>query len=510
MRYVDDRVATIWLQADARVRGRDPRRRASARGASTGCTSRWSRSRGLPLGEDHPYEVRLDGRARVAASRDRRFPPARSACSTRAGAVDIVFGSCRITRPHEPPYVLRAGEHEAGQGIDALRAYALRVARAGGGGACPDMLLMLGDQIYADQPSPALQEVLAARERPADVPDDELADFCEYALAYGEAWSEPAIRWLLSTVPVTMVFDDHEIHAEWRISQGWLDEMNAEPWFDDHIRAGLMAYWVFQHLGNLSPAELADGRAATTRSARPTTPATLLASRMDTEGRQVGHSRWSFARDLGDARLVVIDSRAGRQVDAGPARARPGRGVGLDPRAGLQAGPPPAARQLGAVPARARPAPRRGLRRGADRRRVGPARRGARREAAAGRRHGPLGVVPAHVPQAGRAARRRRARARRGARRVDRDAVGRRAPLLPGRGRLPARHAARAAACGRRSARRSARSSRRTSSASSRSGTRSSPNASRAGSRAPPACAPLPLDWRVVERARPTPTRSRR
>ena len=121
------------------------------------------------------------------------------------------------------------------------------------------------------------QEVLAARERPADAPEDELADFCEYALAYGEAWSEPAIRWLLSTVPVTMVFDDHEIHAEWRISQGWLDEMNAEPWFDDHIRAGLMAYWVFQHLGNLSPAELADGRAATTRCARPTTPRELLA-----------------------------------------------------------------------------------------------------------------------------------------------------------------------------------------------------------------------------------------
>ena len=38
---------------------------------------------------------------------------------------------------------------------------------------------------------------------------------------------------------------------------------------------------------------------------------------MDTEGRQVGHSRWSFARDLGDARLVVIDSRAGREVTPG-------------------------------------------------------------------------------------------------------------------------------------------------------------------------------------------------
>jgi hypothetical protein len=92
--------------------------------------------------------------------------------------------------------------------------------------------------------------------------------------------------------------------------------MNAEPWFDDHIRAGMMAYWVFQHIGNLSPAQLSEGglydevRAASDAAG-------LLASRMDTEGRQVGHSRWSYARDLGDARLVVIDSRAGRQVAPG-------------------------------------------------------------------------------------------------------------------------------------------------------------------------------------------------
>jgi PhoD-like phosphatase len=110
-----------------------------------------------------------------------------------------------------------------------------------------------------------------------------------------------------------MVFDDHEIHAEWRISQGWMDEMNAEPWFDDHIRAGLMAYWVFQHLGNLSPNELREGELYdAVRDADDA--AALLASRMDTEGRQVGHSRWSFARDIGDTRLIVIDSRAGRDV----------------------------------------------------------------------------------------------------------------------------------------------------------------------------------------------------
>ena len=314
VRYVDDRVATIWLQADAacEVDVLGVRERTWCVDGLHFALVALER---LAVGQDHPYEVRLDGEL-VWPEPGSAYPASTIRLLDARGRRDIVFGSCRTTRPHEPPYVLRAGDHEAGQGIDALRAYALRVARAGGGGACPDMLLMLGDQIYADQPSPALQEVLAARERPADAPDDELADFCEYARAYGEAWSEPAIRWLFSTVPVTMVFDDHEIHAEWRISQGWLDEMNAEPWFDGHIRAGLMAYWVFQHLGNLSPAQLAAGGLYdAVRSVADA--AELLASRMDTEGRQVGHSRWSFARELGDARLVVIDSRAGRQVTPG-------------------------------------------------------------------------------------------------------------------------------------------------------------------------------------------------
>ena len=312
VRYVDDRVATIWLQADVacEVEVLGVRERTwSVDGLHFALVA----VEGLAVGEDHPYEVRLDGEP-AWPEPGSAFPASTIRLLDARRRRDIVFGSCRTTRPHEPPYVLRASEHKAGQGIDALRAYALRLAA--GGAACPDMVLMLGDQIYADQPSPALQEVLAARQRPADVPRDELADFSEYALAYREAWSEPAIRWLLSTVPVTMIFDDHEIHAEWRISQGWLDEMNAEPWFDRHIRSGLMAYWVFQHIGNLSPGRLADGGLYDAVRAAGDA-AELLASRMDTEGRQVGHSRWSFVRELGDARLVVIDSRAGRQVTPG-------------------------------------------------------------------------------------------------------------------------------------------------------------------------------------------------
>jgi hypothetical protein len=314
LRYADERAATIWVQTDApcevEILGR--RERTWRVGESHFALVEVA---DLAAGADHPYEVRLDGEV-VWPEAGSPFPPSTIRLLDPDGPHAVIFGSCRVTLPHEPPYVLRSREHPSGMGIDALRSYALRAARQGGGPACPDMLLMLGDQIYADEPSPALQREMAGRPHPADVPEDELADFTEYALAYREAWSDPAIRWLLSTVPTTMVFDDHEIHAEWRISQGWMDEMNAEPWFDRHIRGGLMAYWVFQHLGNLSPAELASGGLLDAVRASPDAAA-LLASRMDTEGRQTGHSRWSFARDIGNARLVVVDSRAGRDVTPG-------------------------------------------------------------------------------------------------------------------------------------------------------------------------------------------------
>src|SRR4029079_8918271 len=124
---------------------------------------------GVAVGEDHPYEVRLDGET-VWPEAGSALPASTIRLLAPGGRRDIVSASGGITRRHEPPYVLRAEQDERGQGIDALRTYALRVARAGGAAACPDMLLMLGDQIYADQPSPALKEAFAAPERPPGAP----------------------------------------------------------------------------------------------------------------------------------------------------------------------------------------------------------------------------------------------------------------------------------------------------------------------------------------------------
>ncbi len=220
---------------------------------------------------------------------------------------------------------------------------------------------------------------------------------------------------------------------------------------------------------------------------------------MDTEGRQVGHSRWSFARDLGDARLVVIDSRAGRQVTPGRRELVQDEEWDWIREQALQ----PARHLLlaSSVPFLLAPglhhveAFDEALTDGAWGR-LGAVLGEKLRRA---RRRGPLGVVPAHVPQARRAPGRRRARPRR------------RAPasivMLSG----DVHHcylaevgfragAARAAASGRPSARRSARSSRPHEQRVIAFG--HSVVAERLARRLARAAGvpPLPLDWRVVER----------
>src|SRR5215204_3426601 len=66
----------------------------------------------------------------------------------------------------------------------------------------------------------------------------------------------PVIRWLLSTVPSAMVWDDHDMHDDWNISADWVREMRREQWWHRRVEGGIMSYWLYQHLGNLTPAAL--------------------------------------------------------------------------------------------------------------------------------------------------------------------------------------------------------------------------------------------------------------
>jgi hypothetical protein len=87
-----------------------------------------------------------------------------------------------------------------------------------------------------------------------------------------------------------------------------------------------MSYWVYQHLGNLSPAELGqDELWAQVRAAGDA--AALLADRADQadqgqadQGGEGGEGlQWSFRRSFGRVRVVVIDSRS-RVLDDGERR----------------------------------------------------------------------------------------------------------------------------------------------------------------------------------------------
>jgi hypothetical protein len=219
----------------------------------------------------------------------------------------MVFGSCRVSGPQDA-----AGNHE--HGVDALLAYALRLAR--GEHQRPDLVLFLGDQVYADETSKEMQAFIAARRDIHEPPGTELRDFEEYAYLYELAWRDPPIRWLLSTLPTAMIFDDHDIRDDWNTSITWQRHMRGLDWWNRRIVAGLASYWVYQHLGNLSPRARADDevwqRIAGHQGAEEPDLTELLDKVAYEADRRPESYRWSYVRDLHDVRLVVIDSRAAR------------------------------------------------------------------------------------------------------------------------------------------------------------------------------------------------------
>ncbi|MDQ3874971.1 MAG: alkaline phosphatase D family protein [Actinomycetota bacterium] len=269
---------------------------------------------GLAPGGSREYEVALDGE-KVWPDPSSPFPASTIRTFEDDHDLRILFGSCRVSAPHEPPYTLSPDEDERGRGPDALLAYTLRML-----GASPERwphaILFLGDQVYADEVSPSTLEFIRSRRDTSRPPHEEVADFEEYTRLYWESWQDPAIRWFLSTVSSAMVFDDHDVHDDWNISHQWVERMRREPWWEDRVAAAFSSYWVYQHLGNLSPEELRkDELLAAVAEVEDAAP--LLREFALAEDRTTDARRWSFCRDLGRTRVVVIDCRAGRILHEG-------------------------------------------------------------------------------------------------------------------------------------------------------------------------------------------------
>ena len=268
----------------------------------------------LKAGTTCEYEVALDG-VRRWPEEDSEFPPSVIRTLGAKGPIQMCFGSCRVSLPHHPPYTLSKDEDSDAREFDAL--YSLtKEMREQPPESWPHVLMMLGDQVYADEVSP---ETLAFMRKRRDVrkpPGEEVADFEEYTRLYREAWSDPAIRWLLSTVSTSMVIDDHDIHDDWNISQAWVEQMERKEWWSERECAGLASYWLYQFIGNLSPELLGESDLlARIREADDGWEA-LRAFAANERGVRDG-ARWSYCRDLEGTRLIVIDSRCGRVLEEG-------------------------------------------------------------------------------------------------------------------------------------------------------------------------------------------------
>jgi hypothetical protein len=166
---------------------------------------------------------------------------------------------------------------------------------------------MLGDQVYADEVHPDVQERITG---------DQVIDYDEYVQLYCAAWGEPTIRWLLSTVPSAMIFDDHDVHDDWNTSHAWVEEMRKTHWWRTRVIAAFESYYVYQHLGNLAPAQL-EHEELYHRLRGERDPTQVLREFAERAESEVDGSRWSFYRDIGPGRVVMIDSRAGRVLTPG-------------------------------------------------------------------------------------------------------------------------------------------------------------------------------------------------
>jgi len=311
LRYAGTESATFWVETSAPCR-------VEILGHDTSTFTVEGHHYALLLVDDltpasvTPYDVRLDGEL-VWPPDDGRPQPV---VHTRDNQprTRLVFGSCRVGDPQPTKLGGEWPDEVKTLGIDALWTYSKQLQR--GEMEWPDAVLLLGDQVYADEVSPETLEFIEQRRGTDRPPGEQIADFEEYTRLYRESWSEPDIRWLLSTVPTAMIFDDHDVNDDWNISWLWVEEMRREPWWEARITGAFMAYWVYQHLGNLSPPELeADTTFPQVKDEEDAGP--LLRRLAHTWDRESAASRWAFYRDFGDTRLLVLDSRAARVLSDG-------------------------------------------------------------------------------------------------------------------------------------------------------------------------------------------------
>ena len=316
LRHVSETTATIWVETDepctVEVLGhRTP--------TFSVCDHHYALVivEGLAPGLDDPLRGAPRWRAVLAAS-DMAVPAERDPHARRRARCESC--SVRAGRPHRTSRRGRSSSITTRVRAGSTRSTPTDCAcsassRPSGRTSC----CSIGDQVYADDSSPQAREKVEQR-RGHLVDDDrypgldDVADFEEYTWLYHEAWLPEVERWMFSVVPSAMIFDDHDMIDDWNTSQSWLEDIRRKPWWHDRVTGGLMSYWVYQHLGNLSPSQIrAEGMLQRFIELGDATSAlTAWAEEADRYMGVPGGYRFSYFRELGPVRLVVIDSRCAR------------------------------------------------------------------------------------------------------------------------------------------------------------------------------------------------------
>jgi hypothetical protein len=109
LRYVDETDATVWVETDGpctvEVLGHEARTFRVCGTTTRSCTS--------PASSRARRRVRGHPRRRAALARaGSPFPPSVIRTPHDHREAQIVFGSCRVAVPHEPPYTLRKDEDD--------------------------------------------------------------------------------------------------------------------------------------------------------------------------------------------------------------------------------------------------------------------------------------------------------------------------------------------------------------------------------------------------------------
>jgi len=152
----------------------------------------------------------------------------------------LAYGSCRKLSATEP---------------DALSAfgYWLRDSFDERETVWPRLLLLVGDQIYADEYGGRRKQVPASfQDEPAKRRWRGAQTFAEFASLYEETWTcDEGIRQVLAVLPTFTIFDDHDVINSWNLFPGWRERV-LKAGGEQVLVDGLVAYWVYQGWGNLS------------------------------------------------------------------------------------------------------------------------------------------------------------------------------------------------------------------------------------------------------------------